>query len=167
MSFGGFAIDEELFAYIREILPIGETILELGSGDGTAELIKYYNVYSIENDEEWLGKYRSNYIHAPLKEHKIVRNLEGNIWYDPSVLKKELKDLCYDLILVDGPSRLKASRAGFVKYRSLFNLDVPIIFDDVNREGDWIIAVRIAGILKRPLTVHNTWKKKYFGVILP
>ncbi len=166
MSFGGFAIDEELFLYIREILPEGKTILELGSGEGTAELVKHWNVYSVEDKEEWLGKYHDKYIRAPLKEHKPVHKLPGDVWYDPQVLSRLLPKR-YDLLLIDGPCRQDASRSGFIKYKILFDFNVPLIFDDVNRTGDFDIAVRLAGILHRPLTIHNTWKKKYFGVILP
>ncbi len=167
MSFGGFAIDEELFLYIKEILPKGKTILELGSGEGTAELAKYWNIHSIEDNKEWLYKYDSAYIHAPLKKHKLVKKLPGDVWYNANILRQELLPLEYDLLLIDGPCRENASRAGFIKYKSLFNLDVPIIFDDVNRTKDWDVAVRLASILRRPITIHNTHKTKYFGVILP
>ena len=34
-EFGDASIDESLYDYIREILPPGSTILELGSGWGT------------------------------------------------------------------------------------------------------------------------------------
>lgn len=166
MSFGGFAIDEELFLYIKEILPEGKTILELGSGEGTAELVKHWNVYSVEDKKKWLGKYHDQYIYAPLKVHKLIKKLPGDVWYNSQILSLHLPKR-YDLLLIDGPCREDASRSGLIKYKSLFNLDVPIIFDDVNRTQDWDVAVRLAGILRRPITIHNTHKSKYFGVILP
>jgi len=166
LSFGGFAIDEELFLYIKEFLPEGYTILELGSGHGTAELVKLWNVYSIEDKKKWLGKYHDQYIHAPLKWHKPIKKLPGEIWYNANTLKYALPKN-YDLLLIDGPCREDASRSGFIKYKSLFNLNIPIIFDDVNRTQDWDVAVRLSGILRRPITIHNTHKTKYFGVILP
>lgn len=167
MSFGGFAIDEELFLYIKKILPEGKTILELGSGHGTGELVKHWNVYSIEDNKKWLGKYHDQYIHAPLVWHKPIAKLPGDIWYDSKVLRKELPFIHYRLLLIDGPCRYDASRAGLIKYKSLFNFNVPIIFDDVNRVKDWDVAIRLAAILRRPITIHNTHKTKYFGVILP
>jgi hypothetical protein len=39
----GWAIPREAFEWIYENLPHGSTILELGSGNGTKELVKYYN----------------------------------------------------------------------------------------------------------------------------
>ncbi len=164
MSFEGWAISESLFNYIGEILPVGCIILELGSGEGTAELVKHWQVYSIESEEEWLNKYHDHYIHAPLVKHKEIKNHDGNMWYNARVLERELPKIDYDLILVDGPAG--ETRAGFVKYWDLFKHDVPIIFDDVNRVRDWKIMKSIAGRLRKPYTVINTWEDKNFGVIL-
>ena len=161
---GGWAISETLFLYLRTILPPDKTILELGSGVGTAELVKYWNVFSIEDNEEYVGKYHDNYIHAPLVKHKAIKNHDGDIWYNARVLEKELPQIDYDLILVDGPAG--GTRAGFVKYWDLFKHDVPVIFDDVNRVRDWKIMKAIAGRLRKPYTVINTWEDKNFGVIL-
>ena len=68
------AIDLELYKLIAMILPEGKTILELGSGDGTAALVKRWNVISVENDKKYVGLHHDNYIHAPLVEHKAVGN---------------------------------------------------------------------------------------------
>lgn len=163
MSFEKWAISESLFNYLQEILPAGSTILELGSGEGTVELLKHWEVYSIESEKEWVGKYHDNYIYAPLAKHKAIKNHDGELWYNARVLEKELPQIKYDLILVDGPT---GRRAGFVKYWDLFRHDVPVIFDDVNRVRDWKIMKAIASRLKKPYTVINTWEQKNFGVIL-
>jgi hypothetical protein len=164
MPFGEWSIDENLFNFIREYLPNGKTILELGSGEGTAELVKYYSVISIEHDEEWLNKYHNRYIHAPLKPHKEIGKHEGKIWYNARVLERELPNLEYDLLLVDGPP---ISRAGLVKYWDLFRHDVPVLFDDVNRFRDWRIICSIAARLDKPFTVYpSSDKEKQFGVIM-
>ena len=94
-QFGGFAISRELFEFIRQTLPDGSTILELGSGSGTGELCRHYRMYSIEQDKKWLNTYNSTYIHAPLK----------NRWYDVTILREKLPTIpTYDCILIDGPS---------------------------------------------------------------
>ena len=72
-GFGGWAISKTCFDYIRELLPGGKVILELGSGEGTAELAKYYRMYSIENQKEWINKYDSTYIYAPIKKYVNVK----------------------------------------------------------------------------------------------
>ena len=75
--------------------PKNSTILELGSGTGTIELVKHYTVYSIEHQKQWVGEAsRSNYIYAPLKTYGGVFN-----WYDNHYLNNLPKD--YDLLLID------------------------------------------------------------------
>ena len=46
--------DASLFLWIKENLPHNSTILEFGSGTGTKELVKNYQVTSIEHSKEWL-----------------------------------------------------------------------------------------------------------------
>jgi hypothetical protein len=168
-SFGGYAISEYLFDTIRiELLVGGGTILELGSGRGSYELSKHYKVYSIENDEKWLNKYKGvNYIYAPLTKYKpIKRFAEVNLWYDPNKVKAHIPEK-YDLLLIDGPSGLYG-RAGVLKFFSLFNKDSIIVIDDINREQEYQIMRKISGILKRPFTVYGVWNKRHqFGVIKP
>jgi len=168
MAFGGWSIDKALFDKISDILPVSlgqQTILELGSGAGTEELAKYYTMHSIEDNEAYLDLYDSNYIHAPLKEHKALQNHHGTIWYDARVLERELPLINYDLILIDGPVQ---SRTGFVKYFDLFKHDVPMVFDDSNLKRNWPILRSISRRCKRPFTVYNCWGEgKDFAVILP
>ena len=68
-NLGGLAICQGVFSWIMSNLPEGSTILEFGSGRGTIELTKYYNVYSVEQDSKWLGlAEKAEYIHAPIKD---------------------------------------------------------------------------------------------------
>ena len=127
-SLGGFAISKELIDWIWENIPEGSTILELGSGYGTKELVKKYNVYSIEHDEKWMGIAEgSNYIYAPLK----------NGWYDREILIKEIPKK-YDVLLIDGPPSW--SRGNIIENYDLFENMSYIIVDDTNRENDKKIA---------------------------
>ena len=153
-NFGGFSIEKKLFDYIFEILPQGKTILEFGSGWASSQLSKYYTVYSIEHDPKWLNKYETNYIYAPIK----------NGWYDIAVLKKELPKK-YDLVLVDGPLG-SIGRHGFYTHLNLFNLDIPIIFDDVQRGSEFQLLMKFAKKLDRVPYIFESGKKK-FGVLIP
>jgi len=153
MSFGGYSMSETCFNYIKEILPEGKTILELGSGWGTGELAKHYKMFSIESSLEWIDKYNSTYIYAPIKYYndfdfkapEIPKNVG---WFDPEIVKKNLPK-GYDLIFVDGPWG-PHGRGGFYKYLDWFNTDVPIILDDVNRIAEKALIKKVSEKLNKP-----------------
>lgn len=136
-NLNGWAISYKLYEWIVENLSEGSTILELGSGKGTLELCKKYKVYSIEHDENWLGLAKdSNYIYAKIKNYGDYH------WYDTASLD-DLKNIKYDLILVDGPTG-KIGRIGFLKHLDIFNTNVPIIFDDTNRIPEKELATEVS-----------------------
>jgi hypothetical protein len=114
-----------------------------------------YNVYSVEHNKNWVGKYSSNYIYAPIK----------NGWYDTEVLAKKLPEN-YDLILVDGPPGA-IGRGKFYDNLHLFNTNVPMIFDDVNRDGEYALMEKVAAKLQRKFEIFKTSSQKQFGLILP
>lgn len=153
-NFGGWSIAKELFDYILQILPEGKIILEFGSGWASGELSNHYTVYSIEHDKKWLNKYNTNYIYAPIKSN----------WYDIDVLKEKLPQE-YDLILVDGPPGA-IGRGGFYTFADFFNLNVPIIFDDVHRTAELKLMMQFSKKLNREPKVTEAANKK-FGVLLP
>jgi tetratricopeptide (TPR) repeat protein len=151
-NLNNWAISEELFLYILETLPVGSTILEFGSGTGTLELSKHYNLVSIEHDKKWFNKYDSRYIYAPLVD---------DMWYDGEVLSRELGGIDYDLILIDGPPQHR--RKGILNYLDLFNWNVPVIVDDINRQYDMDVAISLAKYLGKIPRVYKY--NKYFAVI--
>lgn len=162
-NFGSGSIEKELYDYIINNFEAGKTILELGSGRGTGELAKFFNMISIEHNRGWLYKYNSDYIHASL-------TFDGkDYWYDTDLVKVELKGKTYDLILVDGPNAhkkgIKKRRQGFFRHLYLFNTDVPIIFDDIDRKWDRENFEMTARWLKRDIRIMKS-DKKQFGVIL-
>ena len=172
-EFGGWAIRESCFDFIREILPKGKTILEMGSGTGTKRLSEYYNMISIEDQHEWVGQYNSHYIEAPIRNYSTnhintvglfktkptdaytAPDLPGEEgptqtgWYDYKILTEKLKGLKYDLILIDGPNG-RIGRGGFLKHIDIFNTNVPIIIDDAGREAEKQLMIKISEVLKRP-----------------
>ncbi len=158
--FSDFSISPAFFDFICNLVPEGSTMLELGSGTMTEEFCKRYTVYSVEHDPNWVGKYSSNYIYAPLKEHKIIRGYTGGFWYDPDILRKELPKK-YDFLLIDGPPT--PNRSGIVKYLNLFYTDCPIAIDDIHRGIERKMAHSIAARIKRPYTIYNSWQKP-FGI---
>jgi hypothetical protein len=160
-----YYISQELLAYIRKTLPAGSTILELGSGEGTSWLAEDYKMYSVEDKEKYVGRYDSTYIHAPLHPYKIPKFPHQSQWYQASVLEKEMPKE-YDLILVDGPSNV--GRGGFAKFIHLFRDDVPILFDDIRRDDEMRLALRVGHKLNRPVTIMTGPNvRSWFGVIYP
>ncbi len=147
-------ISEGVLATLLEFVPEGSTVLELGTGEGTIELAKYYEVLSVEHAPEFHVA-SSFLIEVPLAELKLegaaqvrydLRFPRHLPWYDADILKKELYGRFYDVILVDGPPR-DYSRCGmWVHYSRIFDTEVPVLVDDVHREYSWKIARRIAHI---------------------
>jgi predicted O-methyltransferase YrrM len=154
--FGGWAMAHTTYNYIRSILPDGKTILEIGSGYGTGEMAKHYKMYSIEANIRWVGKYNSTYIHAPIKMYDTeytAPNIEGNAgWHNVDSLSDILPTIRYDLIFIDGPEG-KYGRGGFLKHINLFNTDIPMIFDDINRPYELILMQNVSELVGRPYTI--------------
>ncbi len=155
---GGWAIDKKLYNYIRAVVPDGGTILELGSGAGTHKLAETYTMFSVEHDKKWVDKYQSTYLHVPLCEHKAIKRHEHTLWYDANILRQKLKGVKYDLLLVDGPPRM---RSGFFKYMSLFDSNAIWIFDDSDRRSDLRVVESCANKLDRPWTTYQCPKKSF------
>lgn len=135
------SISGEMMHWILDNINKNNNILEIGSGYGTIELSKFYSVYTIEHDKNWLNICKNaEYIFAPL----------NNKWYDVNKLYNTLPSN-YSLIIVDGPPAIynenkdqkNEIRSGFYDNFSLFKKDVPIIIDDSNRDLDRVLIGRI------------------------
>lgn len=152
-SLGGWSISKTLFEWIKTNIPIGSVILEFGSGEGTKYLTEYYDVYSIEQNEEWVGyDPKSNYIYAPLI----------NGWYDMDIITNNLPEK-YDLLLIDGP--IGDDRINFLRHYEEFNCDIPIIVDDTNREIDEALSRRLKNLLNKTSTEMGDDEKKFTVLI--
>lgn len=152
----GYKISKELLTWLSSNIPEGSVILELGSGEGTQDLVKNYKVYSIEHDIDWIDFVsESHYIYAPLRQYTYGR------WYDIQCLKHKLPKY-YDVILVDGPPR--TGRLGFLHNLDLFNTDVPIIVDDTHRKDEQVLVRGLVNTLGRESELHKS-KNKTFTIL--
>ena len=145
-----WAIDGGVLAAIERLVPEGGTVLELGSGDGTAALVERYTVFSVEDEDTWVAHCEgATYIHAPFTTP------EGKLpgWYNVEVLRQGLPET-YDLLLIDGPAGHKG-RDGILHHLDLFRTDVPILVDDTVRSHEADIARELAMRLNRPM--HVFW----------
>ncbi len=150
LKLGGWSIDYPVYQFIRNNLPTNSIILELGSGLGTQVLSEHYTMFSIEHNLKFIGKYKSTYIHAPMKGK----------WYNRADIEGRLPTE-YDMILIDGPVGSESNyRIGFHANIDLFNTDVMMIFDDTNRD-EKILFQRVLSML--PDRNHSIFDK--FSVI--
>lgn len=150
----GFSIDKELYDYINHHLSQDKTILELGSGSGSKYLSEKWVLYSIEHDERFIDFYHNNYIHAPIRDYDNYK------WYDKDIVYNAIKDLKYDLILVDGPTG-EIGREGFYYNIDMFNLNnVFIIIDDIGRNEEYDLMKKICSYSNKKI-IHQ---EKTFGV---
>lgn len=136
--YDGWGLCPEAFAEIDKILNPGDVILELGSGSGTEVLSRKYQMISIEDNPDFIGKYNSNYLDVDLVKYEQDKFpfmweffKEDSHWYDPYLLEQKLKTIGkYDLLLIDGP---KGYRGGFLSHLNLFDLkNVKILVDDTH-----------------------------------
>ena len=135
--FGGWSVDISLFNWIKNNIEEGKTMLEIGSGNSTYEFSKILNVYSIEENIEWVGRYHDRYIYAPI--------VDG--WYDVNAIEKNIPKNV-DIILIDGPAH--GDRNGFFDNLSIFiNLNPYIlVFDDIERDSDNKCYINVVQYLK-------------------
>lgn len=155
-NFTGYMISRELFVWMLTNIPIDSTILELGSGEGTELLTKFFKMYSVEDNKLWLNKYHNNYIYAPLDEKTG--------WYNRDYLIKYLPKE-YSCLLIDAPAAINPNaRLGLLDNLDLFNLNCTIIIDDTNRKAEKLLA---AELIKRTgkKGMEITCKEKSFIII--
>ena len=140
-------ISEAVLKTIKEHLKEGSTILEFGSGEGTQNLSEYYDVISIEEDDKWVNRYQSTYLHAEIKDE----------WYDVDKVNMFLKDKSYDAILIDGPANGRRERIlELIKSKELeLNTDVHIFMDDLERDSDMKLAEKLSSFLNRKLLTYS------------
>ena len=141
-NLGGWAIGESTLKWIMDNYSEGSNILELGSGTGTIELCKYYNVTSVEHNKKYLNLSNSKYIYAPIKNYGKYE------WYDKEIIIEKIKNLDYDLILVDGPPGT-IGRDGFLHNINIFNTNKKIIIDDTQRDPEKKLAEDLSKILNK------------------
>ncbi len=160
----GFNCCDEIIEWIKNNIPKGSTILELGSGKGSTQyLCDDYDLYSIEHEKRWLNKFDSTYIYAPIKDG----------FYNTDILKKELPEE-YALILVDGPPRKidgkKVGRKGFGENLDLFNTNCVIMFDDSDRGREKKLIASVCEQLGREVVQYkghdHRGKGTYFAVMV-
>lgn len=150
-NLGDFAIGHNAFEAIKKTAK--KTVLELGSGTGSIEIAKHFNLYSIEDQVHWVERYQGGKVfHVPIV----------NDWYDVKKLESIVESINYDLILVDGPFRY--SRNAFFDNYHLFK-KVPFMIDDTHRdrEMDLVRLFEAEGFKFVEIKEHNKSAHLWLG----
>ena len=126
----GWMLPSEVFKWIDENIPQGSLILEFGSGKGSIELSKKFDLISIEHDEQWLGLSDGKYIHAEILQNQVSNKYSEVGWYDFD----KLTDLpsTVEVILIDGPPG-EIGRSGILHWLPNLPDSTWIIIDDTDR----------------------------------
>ena len=159
-NLGNWAIGEGAFEWIYNNIKHGSTILELGSGTGTIELCKYYNVYSVEQEARWLNLAHDQYIFAPLKSYDNMAPHSSG-WYNDSMFEKLPTN--YDFLLIDGP--VGNNRANFMLFHEKFNFDIPVLLDDTQRGEVVKMANDLSKIYNKTIVTPPQGSNKNFVIL--
>jgi len=148
-KFGGSGITEELFNWISDNIPVGSVVVELGAGDvSTKYLSERYELYSVENDPRFCGRWLSTYIYAPI--------IDG--WYDTNILKAQLPQK-HKVLLIDGPVGT-GNRDAIINHLDLFDSDAIIIVDDTHRPKERELLDTLESLTNKQKTLYQR-----FGVL--
>ena len=153
----GWMLPNAAFEWIEKTLDKSSTILEFGSGDGSQRLSRRYELWSVEHDEAWIGKTKSNYVHAAIEENPVSTAHGEMGWYDPSFLSKIPQKV--DLIIVDGPVGT-IGRTGLLHHLEALPEFRYILVDDTDRPEEQALSVALTEKLglKRKENVTNQAK---------
>ena len=123
-------LSPEVLDRIAALIPAGSRILEFGSGLGTRELCKRFDVVSIEHDLEFINQFHENYIHTPLVDR----------YYELTGCRAAFNMGPFQAVLIDGPPAYRhdnrKARLGFQKLVSLVDEKTILVFDDIDRFWD-------------------------------
>jgi len=168
-NLSGWAISSEIIDFLRKNLKKNDTILEFGSGSGSKEIGKYFNLWSIEHNKDFLYENTLQNFYAPIKKRKIICPTQKKViaeykWYNEKVVLKVMKKIDYNCLLVDGPPGC-IGREGFYYNLENFDTNCMIIIDDVNRKEENNLLFRVSKKLNCEYTVYHCRDGKSFGVI--
>jgi hypothetical protein len=151
-------LPEEAFQWIATHVDPDSTIIELGSGEGSARVAKLCRkLVSFEHNERFLRARAANHVclHAPIR----------NGWYaiPPGWLKRYEP---YSLVIVDGPPKSVAKRSSLLKHVGMFSTKCVWLIDDTNRIDESQLSHDLVVTLRgREVTFGDP--SRMFSVIVP
>jgi hypothetical protein len=145
-EWGGSGIEKCTFDFISELIPHGNTVIELGAGKVSTKVFsEIYNLISVEHNPEFMIYPDVKYIHA-----EIIGN-----WYD----RLKLLNLPqHEMVFIDG-----TCREGILDNIDLFNPNATYIVHDTYRPKEYKLCEDLAKKLGK--TVKFISEGDFFGVI--
>ena len=150
----------EAFAWIEANIPKHSTVLEFGSGDGSQRLANRFDLWSIEHDEHWIGKTKSNYVMAKIIHNPVSEKAGEEGWYDPIFFERIPQKV--ELIVVDGPVGT-IGRSGLLHHLEKLPHFRYIMVDDTDRPKEQHLSQQLAELLNLEREVIDTEQQKYSG----
>ena len=148
--------------WIEQNIPQGSNVLEFGSGDGSEGLARRYNLHSIEHDPAYIGKTKSNYIHASIVENRSSTQKGEQGWYDPELFNKIPEEV--ELIIVDGPPG-EIGRSGLLEYLHLMPSWTYMLVDDTDREAEQLLVDELCKFYECSSSRRETNQHKANGAV--
>ena len=158
----GWMMPKAATDWIEQHIAKGSNVLEFGSGDGSEGLARRYNLHSIEHDPAYIGKTKSNYIHASIVENRssTVNGEQG--WYDPEVFNKIPESV--ELIIVDGPPG-EIGRSGLLEHLHLMPDWTYMLVDDTDREAEQLLVEELCKFYGCSSSRKETNQRKANGAV--
>ena len=122
----------EIHTWLYENIKEGSTILEFGSGHGSIELAKRYDLISIEHDKQWIGISESRYVHAPITDNPASEEHNQEGWYETTPITEIVQEKTITVFIVDGPPG-EIGRHGILSITDSLPKDAVFIIDDIHR----------------------------------
>ena len=160
----------DIHSWLSENIKEGSTILEFGSGHGSIELAKRYDLISIEHDKQWIGLSDSRYIHAEITENPISIKNNQQGWYDFSRVLEVIQTNTISAYIIDGPPG-DIGRHGFLSITDSLSKDAIFIIDDIHRDAEFDIFSKLnkwqGGDAKVFTSLYENGKERKWGVLQP
>lgn len=153
-------LPSEAFAWIEANIPKKSTVLEFGSGDGSQRLAKRFDLWSIEHDEQWIGKTKSKYVLSKIVKNPASEQAGEEGWYDPAFFDKIPDEV--ELIVVDGPVGT-IGRSGILHHLEKLPRFRYIMVDDTDRPEEEHLSRQLAARLKLRREIIDTAQEKHNG----
>lgn len=142
----------EVLRWLVGNVPKASRVLELGGGKSTRELLKCFEVTTIDHDPTFVEGTGARLVQAALADG----------YYERAKLEEVLREP-YDVVIVDGPPAWEHSqrrrRLGFQRWLGRLDNRPIIVVDDVHRPWDFVnCALIVARTGRSPLIFRDRHK---------